>query len=129
MLAIDGLLHDSGKASGFFHSGSGSQSEWFQIDMGRKETVNQVQLFFRTDAEVAHFKDRRQNIQVRVGNIQASEALAGNPLCATLVSLPDSVNADLTCKAPLTGRYIVIRQAGNEFWDLDEVSAFSPVTK
>lgn len=123
-LAIDGHLHDINQGSGFFHPDSDSPNEWFQIDMGREETVCKLRLYFRRDGSSLDKPERRSNIEVRVGNVPATNDHTGNPVCSTLTTLRSAFETDLRCSSPLTGLFIVIRKTSNKFWDLDEVSAY-----
>ena len=128
-LAIDGKLHDSARSSGFFHTpDSASQNEWLEIDMGKEYTLYKVELHFRTGytEEVDFYAKMREGIVVNVGNVPASSDLAGNPVCATLTSLPDAQETTLiACSKPLTGLYILIQKNNKSQIQLDEVSAFT----
>ena len=123
-LAIDDELHDLSDPFGAFHIGRSSPDEWLEINMGREETLCKVQLFFQTHKHYSVLSERRTNIEARVGNIPAIDDYIGNPLCDTLASLPSAFQTTLRCSSPLSGMYIVIRQEGNEFWDIDEINAF-----
>lgn len=124
-LAIDGLFHDSHIQHGFYHPLHASNAEWLQINMGREETLCKVHLYARTDYEYGWGTVRRENIEVRVGNIQASSDITGNPLCGTTKPHPTSYQTTLRCVTPLTGMLIILRHSTNEFWSVDELFAFS----
>ena len=124
--AIDGIFQDSNSNMGFFHPGTESPDEWLQINMGDVESVARVELFFRSDSSVSDYANRRTNIEVRVGNVSAAMDYAGNPTCAFLASLPNARRSMLTCSpAPITGSLLVIRQTVAEWWDINEVFAYS----
>ena len=118
-LAIDGVTSTSN--TGFFHPGTKLSDEWFQIDMGSEGFVSKVFIGFRQDVGLETFPIRRENVEVRVGNIPATDDAFGNPVCANLDQSPDSFNVSLECQAD--GRYIVIKKADEEFWDLNEANA------
>ena len=123
-LAIDDRLHDLSDPFGAFHTATSSPDEWLEINMAREETLCKVQLFFQRHNHYSAQPERRTNIEVRVGNIPATNNYVGNPLCETLASLPTAFKATMGCSSPMSGLYIVIRQEGNEYWDIDEVNAF-----
>lgn len=120
--AIDGIIHDADY--GFYHSLGQSTSDWLQINMGKEETVCKVQLYSRTDLGPPH-ANRREHIEVRVGNIQASSDLTGNPLCDITKPHPTTFQTTLRCATPLTGMFIVMRRAVNNYWAIAEVFAYS----
>lgn len=123
--AIDGLFHDTDHYKYFFHSVDTSPNNWLQIDMGREETLCKVQLYSRADKGYSYNPESRENIEVRIGNIQASSDLTGNPLCATSKPHPTSYQTNLRCSTPLAGKLIVLRQSMNMLWSIDEVFAYS----
>ena len=123
--AFDGLFHHGHTM--LFISTYDETKPWLQIDMGQEETLARVELFFRTSgftySELAY---RRENIEVRFGNILASTNSTGNPECATLSSLPTSFRAQLNCITFMTGRYLVIRRDITYVpMEIDEVFAYS----
>ena len=93
--------------------------------MGKEYTLYKVELHFRTDSTVDYYAKIREGIVVNVGNIPASSDLAGNPVCATLISLPDARQTTLACSTPLTGLYILVQKNTKSKLDLDEVYAFT----
>lgn len=93
--------------------------------MGKEYTVYKVQLHFRADSSLGTYADQRKDIDVSVGNVPVSSDLSGNPICATLISLPDARQTTLACSTPLTGLYIVIQRNVYKALDLDEVVAFT----
>lgn len=123
-MAIDGKLHDLIEEFGAFHIGSSSPGEWLEIDMGRREKLCKLQLFFQTRNLYTKQPERRANIEGRVGDSRAVAGYTRNVICGTLSSLPYAFTTTLKCNVPLFGKYIVIRQAGEELWDIDEVNAF-----
>ena len=120
-LAIDGVF--TNEAWGFFQPKYGSPVEWLEINMGREETLCKFQLYFRADETSP---GRITNLDVRVGNDQASQKPTGNGLCAKLISLPlEAIQYTMRCSSPLTGKYVVIWAEGETIWEINEVFAYS----
>ena len=114
-LSIDGLINDR-----FYHTKNKNSDEWLQIDMGTEENLARVGLHFRRDGLRV-----RRAVKVRFGNILASENSDGNPECVTLSPPPAENYGTFACGSTMTGQYLVVKSAVNEYFEISEIFAYS----
>ncbi|XP_074662007.1 uncharacterized protein LOC141914655 [Tubulanus polymorphus] len=90
---------------------------WIGINLGSKHVVRSVNIWFtREDPKYCCWRNRRWNIEVRVGN---SSTLGENPICKNLTRNPLRGNWRSDCDTPMVGRYITLQVTNPQLTILD----------